>query len=346
MNKFSKILITTFLSGALLLGGYFIVKAANDTTFSGNSQVPCFEYYTGFFQCARSTNPQLSPFNAQSGQLDSALETVAVPAYEKFTSCVGAICQFYPLQMMESASSFVGAGGGNSPAGYGLWLGDIANAQFRAASGSNASTLAYSGVIASGLFADNGASMARLHATGTALDINIASGGITGAKTPSDALANPTDATDVISYNVVWDSVGAIWRRWKQPLNGTGIGSIALFSNNGTGYDPYTQNFPVATSCSAVTTTGACSVLNHSLMPKATHTWTIIVTGAPASDTILLEGSIDGVNYFTVDTSTITTSEMRFVSNKLVSYMRGNVTTLVGGVSPTITVQIVSGGQN
>ena len=188
----------------LSFGIYAVVKAANDTNFTGNSQVPCFEYYTGFYQCAKNTNPQLSPFNAQAGQLDNALETVGVQAYEKFSSCVGAICQFYPLQMMESATASVNAGGGNSPAGYGLWLGNRHLLTFQVANGSdtNGTTfLPLGNVLATGLFAfdSGGNQMAELTHTGHALDINIKSTSSKQTACPNTVNINQAANTQLVA---------------------------------------------------------------------------------------------------------------------------------------------------
>jgi hypothetical protein len=70
-------------------------------------------------------------------------------------------------------------------------------------------------------------------------------------------------------------------------------------------------------------------------------TWEIVVTGAPANQTTNLEGSIDGTNFYILDTSIITTSEMRHVALKPVLYVRGNCTVLPGG---TVTVRFVGKG--
>lgn len=100
----------------------------------------------------------------------------------------------------------------------------------------------------------------------------------------------------------------------------------------------------VITALSAVTSTGAGS--SNSLgSGLEKHTWEIVVTGAPATVSITLQGSIDGTNWYTLDTSTTTTSEMRHVVNKPVRFIRANLGTLTGGTSPTVTVRILSGGE-
>lgn len=97
------------------------------------------------------------------------------------------------------------------------------------------------------------------------------------------------------------------------------------------------------TSLSAATATGAGTQLNL-MDSKPFHTWTVVVTGSPTVVSVDLEGSIDnGTNWFTLDTSTTTTSEMRHVINKPVLSVRAKLNTLTAGAAPTVTVFIVSG---
>lgn len=60
-----------------------------------------------------------------------------------------------------------------------------------------------------------------------------------------------------------------------------------------------------------------------------THTWHILVTPAegeepvyPAALDIELQGTIDGVNWFTLDSSTNTEGEAKFIDGKLVDFIR------------------------
>ena len=78
----------------------------------------------------------------------------------------------------------------------------------------------------------------------------------------------------------------------------------------------------------------------------AIHTWEVVVTGGPSTVSVTLQGSLNNSTWYTLDTSTTTTSEMRHVVNKKVRFVRANVATLTGGTSPTITVRILSGGNN
>lgn len=71
-----------------------------------------------------------------------------------------------------------------------------------------------------------------------------------------------------------------------------------------------------------------------------THTWTIILTGAPATLQVDLEGSIDGTNWFPLDSYTGLITAMRHVVNKAIRQIRANLITLTG-VNPTVTVATI-----
>lgn len=59
------------------------------------------------------------------------------------------------------------------------------------------------------------------------------------------------------------------------------------------------------------------------------HTWYTVVTGG-SSVSITLQGSLDGTNWYVLDTSTSATSEMRHVVNKPVIYIKTNLGTWTG----------------
>lgn len=93
----------------------------------------------------------------------------------------------------------------------------------------------------------------------------------------------------------------------------------------------------------AATATGAGS--EHSLNKLyETHTVQANITGAPTAVTVALEGSLDGVLWFTLASHTFSAAEltatgaMFHVVQKPVTKVRANVTTLTGGTSPTVTV--------
>ncbi len=74
---------------------------------------------------------------------------------------------------------------------------------------------------------------------------------------------------------------------------------------------------------------------------------TTVITGAPASCTIQLQGTIDGVNWTTIATSTSTTGDTQFSSGGVqFNALQVNVSAVSGGTNPTIAVEIsaLSGG--
>jgi len=72
----------------------------------------------------------------------------------------------------------------------------------------------------------------------------------------------------------------------------------------------------------------------------ANHSWEIKVTGEPTVCSVKLQGSLDDVNWYDLDTSATTTGELRHVANKAAKYVRGNVITLTDTVSPVATVTV------
>lgn len=66
--------------------------------------------------------------------------------------------------------------------------------------------------------------------------------------------------------------------------------------------------------------------------------WTTAYTGSPTGASVTLEGSLDGTNFYTIDTSTSTSGEYRAVSDKPVRAIRANVGTLSGGSTPKVTI--------
>jgi hypothetical protein len=72
------------------------------------------------------------------------------------------------------------------------------------------------------------------------------------------------------------------------------------------------------------------------------HAVLAVVTGGPATCTISLQGTIDGVTWDTISSATTCTSSVYFyASGKPVSGIRANLTALTGGTSPTVTVYYV-----
>ncbi len=98
----------------------------------------------------------------------------------------------------------------------------------------------------------------------------------------------------------------------------------------------------VGQSLNAATSTGAGTVFKA---PTAVL-WALqsIVTGSPASATVALELSMDGVNFVTggaaqqSDFATFSGASPSFAQ-----YARANCTALSGGTSPTVTAYVSSG---
>lgn len=66
------------------------------------------------------------------------------------------------------------------------------------------------------------------------------------------------------------------------------------------------------------------------------------MTGAPATISVTLEGSLDGSTWFVLATSTSVTGDYQTATDKPVAFLRGNLGTLTGGTAPTVTVRCVA----
>jgi len=96
------------------------------------------------------------------------------------------------------------------------------------------------------------------------------------------------------------------------------------------------------TSLAAATATGAGTVVDLGVV-RSSHTMQTIVTGAPATVTVTLEGSLNGTTaWATLATSTSTTGDVQTATGKAVRYVRANLTVLTGGTAPTVTALIAS----
>jgi hypothetical protein len=100
-------------------------------------------------------------------------------------------------------------------------------------------------------------------------------------------------------------------------------------------------NGTVETLLNAAKVTGTSQTLTLK-KPFSTHAWHIVVTGSPSSVSVTLQGSIDGTNWTTLDTSTTTTAEKRYAVNMPNIYIRSNLGTLSGGTAPTVTVKYLA----
>jgi hypothetical protein len=88
------------------------------------------------------------------------------------------------------------------------------------------------------------------------------------------------------------------------------------------------QTGQVATSLNAVAATGAGAAFSLPMRDSgypSVFTWQMVYTGTPSAITATLQGSIDNVNWFVLDTSTSTAGEMRSVAQKPVRFLRCNI---------------------
>jgi len=84
---------------------------------------------------------------------------------------------------------------------------------------------------------------------------------------------------------------------------------------------------------------------SHSVRMKSrNHTVQVTITGAPTAVTVDLEGSLDNTTFNSLADYVLTAADltaaaaMFHVVDKPVRYVRVNVTNLVGGTAPTVTV--------
>lgn len=92
----------------------------------------------------------------------------------------------------------------------------------------------------------------------------------------------------------------------------------------------------------AATATGTSNTVDVRFYAPRTHTFQVVVTGSPASCTIDLEGSLDNSNWFSLSGNQTCTSNVMFhVTDRPVVFVRGNLSALSGGSSPTVTVDYI-----
>jgi hypothetical protein len=99
----------------------------------------------------------------------------------------------------------------------------------------------------------------------------------------------------------------------------------------------HTQAIPIFTNESTI----AASTVYDIGFLASEHTWMLDFTGSPTSVSIAFQGTIDGANWFALDTYTGTTDTMRHVVNKPVRKIRVDLATLDTG---DVTVKTIHGG--
>jgi hypothetical protein len=100
----------------------------------------------------------------------------------------------------------------------------------------------------------------------------------------------------------------------------------------------YIREYSTATF-SALSATGAGATFDiNGIQPR--HGVSYTVTGAPATCTIDLEASLDGVFWVKIITGTVCTSSIyASVVDKPFRYIRPNLITLTGGTTPAVTAK-------
>lgn len=74
----------------------------------------------------------------------------------------------------------------------------------------------------------------------------------------------------------------------------------------------------------------------------ATYGWQTETSGSPTLVDLRLEGSIDGVAWFTIDRVTTAPPGLRWVADRPVALLRVNVLSCQGGSSPTATISVIA----
>src|SRR5262249_55521296 len=74
-----------------------------------------------------------------------------------------------------------------------------------------------------------------------------------------------------------------------------------------------------------------------------TVTWSTVISGGPSPATVNLEGSLVDIDsqYATLDTSTSTTGETRYLTDVDLPFLRITSGTITGGTSPTLVAKIL-----
>lgn len=68
--------------------------------------------------------------------------------------------------------------------------------------------------------------------------------------------------------------------------------------------------------------------------------WQTVTTGTFTALSITLQGSLDGTNWTTLDTTTQVAGEYRAVTGKPVQFIRANVGTFTGGTNVSVLVVV------
>lgn len=93
-------------------------------------------------------------------------------------------------------------------------------------------------------------------------------------------------------------------------------------------------------SLDVATLVGAGAVASFDV-PKSKFAMQVDVTGSPTSVVVVLEGTIDGVNFFSLKTWA-SGDPVSDINVHVATAIRANLTTLSGGASPTVTAWVAA----
>lgn len=71
-----------------------------------------------------------------------------------------------------------------------------------------------------------------------------------------------------------------------------------------------------------------------------TFAWQTVVDGTFSALTVVLEGSLDGTHWATMDTSTAVGGDLGYIGFFPVNFVRANVTVFTGGTSVTVLLEV------
>jgi hypothetical protein len=91
-------------------------------------------------------------------------------------------------------------------------------------------------------------------------------------------------------------------------------------------------------------TNGTAFALPQGFAP--TVSWQIVLTGGPSAINVVLQGSQDNISYFTIDTTTNTSGELRYLGPIALRFMRARIVSVTGGTTITVTFLVNRGFGN
>jgi hypothetical protein len=100
----------------------------------------------------------------------------------------------------------------------------------------------------------------------------------------------------------------------------------------------HTEVLPLFTNQS---TTGVAGTVYDLGFLASEHTWMVDFTGSPSSVLVILQGTVDGANWFNLREFTGTADAMEHIVNRPIRKIRGYLTTLDTG---SVTIRSIHGG--